>query len=111
MPVIKTWNSKLWIKEARKEFGKYKESNDATCLAQAGEKLYNALTLHLDEKTKKRLIKYSDIKKEAMKDKETKKIFEDAYWLHVFFYRGFTEDIKNEESKYKRVYKYLKEVI
>ena len=111
MPIIKTWNSKLWIKESKKEFGKYKESNDATSLAQAGEKLYNALTLHLDEKTGKKLIKYSDIKKEAMKDNKIRKIFDDAYWLHVFFYRGFTEDIKNEEDKYKRVYKFLKEVI
>lgn len=110
MPVIKIWKPETWLKASGKEYAKYKRTKDLEHFAQAGEKLYNSMTLLLDERTGKRLRNYRQIKEAATKDPFVKKIFDDAYWLHVFFYRGFTEDIKTEEDKFKRVYKLMKEV-
>jgi hypothetical protein len=111
MEVKKNWKSRTWYKMAVNEFGKYKKTKNPEKLAEAGEKLYNALTLLLDERTGKKLKNFRLIKKEAMIDPLLKNIFEDAYWLHVFFYRGFTEDITTEEEKFRNVSKKLKEVI
>ncbi|RLG45319.1 MAG: hypothetical protein DRN81_02010 [Thermoproteota archaeon] len=103
----KVWTSKGWFNESKKEFNEYKKSKNPRKLAQAGEKLWNSLSLYIDEKTGKRMINFSEIRKEAHKDPEIRKFFDDAYWLHIFFYRGFTEDIGIEEGKFKRVSTWL----
>jgi hypothetical protein len=109
--IKKSWKSLTWLKDSKKEFDRYKKKKNPEELAQAGEKLYNSMTLYLDEKLGIRLKNYKQIKEAAASDKDIKKIFDDAYWLHVFFYRGYTDDISNEEDKFKRVYKFLEKVI
>lgn len=99
----KVWSSRFWLRESKKEFDNYKKTKNPEKLAQAGEKLWNSLGHYLDEKTGKRLTSFSDIRKEALRDKEIRKFFDDAYWLHIFFYRGYTEDINIEEKKFRRV--------
>lgn len=109
--VKKSWKPETWYNASMKEYAKYKKTKDLETFAQAGEKLYNSITLLLDERTGKKLRNYKQIKAAAMQDPFIKKIFEDAYWLHVFFYRGFTEDISQEEEKFKNVRDKLKKVI
>lgn len=107
----KDWKAKQWFQASKKEYDKYKKNKKPLMLAQAGEKLWNSFGLYLDEKSGKNLIRFKDVVKEAMKDKTAKKIFDDAYWMHIFFYRGYTEDIEIEEGKYKKAFNRMKKVI
>jgi hypothetical protein len=103
LKIEKTWTPIIWLTEADKEFRNYKKTDKGEKLAEAGEKLYNSLVSLLEERTGKKLNNYHKIKEAATKDPFAKKIFDDAYWLHIFFHRRFTEDITTEEEKFANV--------
>jgi hypothetical protein len=107
----KKWSAGKWLKESISEFNKYKKTGKGIKLAQAGEKLWNSYTLYLDKKHGKELTSYKDIRDISIKDPFTKKIFDDVYWLHIFFYRGYTDDLRIEEGKFKSARDNLKKVI
>jgi hypothetical protein len=107
----KIWTADKWYKESMEEFRIYKKTGKTIKLAQAGEKMWNSFTLYLDKKYNKELTSYREIKKAVDKDPEMKKIFDDAYWLHIFFYRGYTDYPPIEEEKFMNVSKKLRKVI
>jgi hypothetical protein len=107
----KRWSAKKWLNESISEYNTYKKTGKGIKLAQAGEKLWNVFTLYLDKKYGKEFTKYKDIKDISEKDPEAKKIFDDAYWLHIFFYRGYTDDPRIEEGKFIKARDRLKKVV
>jgi hypothetical protein len=111
MEKLKKWSAGKWFKESVSEYNKYKKTGKGIKLAQAGEKMWNTFTLYLDKKNGKELTKYKDIKDVSMKDPFAKKIFDDAYWLHIFFYRGYSDDLRIEEEKFRNVRDKLKSVV
>ena len=104
------WESKKWLDEATTEFREYENTKKGIKLAHAGEKLWNAFILYLDGSRKERT-SYKDIKDVSMKDPFAKNIFNDAYWLHIFYYRGYSDDLRIEEEKFRNVRDKLKGVI
>lgn len=83
---------------ANKEYNVWKKSKDINRLAEAGEKLWNAFNMLVQDKWGKPIHNYGTLKK-AVSDLYAKgksntilTTFDNAYKLHVFFYRGWTED-------------------
>jgi hypothetical protein len=95
---------------SRKEFEEYTKTNDINHLAQAGEKLWNAFSMLVEKIIGKKISRFKELKEavfDIYKERLDKTIlitFENAYDLHRFFYKGWTEDITIEEEQYKLVY-------
>lgn len=95
-----------FLKKAEHEFKRYKRTGDDQYLAQAGEKLWNVFNLFVQEKSGRKITNYGALKKAITelysKGKSNTLLitFKNAYDLHIFFYRGWTEDIKDVEQLY-----------
>jgi hypothetical protein len=93
-----------------KEFEEYTKTNDINHLAQAGEKLWNVFSMLVEKIIGKKISRFKELKEAVFSiyrerlDRIVLTAFENAYDLHKFFYRGWTEDITIEEEQYKFVY-------
>lgn len=98
-----------FIKMSQAEYQKFKGTGDDNHLAQAGEKLWNAFGMIVEKIVKKKVKKFRELKNAVFEiysqymDSSVLLTFENAYDLHKFFYRGWTEDISIEEEQYKLV--------
>ena len=110
MKRLQVWKSAEWADRAKAEFDEYKKTGDMLKLAQSGEKLWNAFSLRMDERFGMKFFSYMQMRDavEASGDKELLAIAEAAYWMHVFFYRGYTDDVRQEEGKWHNVHRWLK---
>jgi len=101
-------NKRLYsfLKESEREYHKYKRTKNITIFAQAGEKLWCAFNILLEEISHKKIQNFKTVKNVVKEiainndDSIVLQLFNDLYALHVFFYRGWTEDITIEEDKY-----------
>ena len=99
-----------FIRLSKEEYEEFKKTGDSVHFAQAGEKLWNALNMIVEKIVKKKITKFRELKDAIFTiykeygDRTILLIFENAYDLHKFFYRGWTEDITIEEEQYKLVY-------
>jgi len=77
-----------FMRKSQVEYRKYKKTNDSDYLAQAGEKLWNALLHLIEKKVGKKLRSFSDVKKavsdiyQQTGDNTFLMLFNDAYSLH-----------------------------
>jgi len=81
---------------ADKEYGKYEKTKNEDFLAEAGEKLWNAFQMLMETLSGKKIRSYGDLKKvlvDYTNDDVVIETQQKVYRLHVFFYRGWTEDI------------------
>jgi hypothetical protein len=99
-----------FLRLSKKEFEEYVKTNDINRLAQAGEKLWNAFSMLVEMIVGRKISRFKELKdavfdiyKERL-DRTVLIAFENAYSLHRFFYKGWTEDIGIEEEQYKLVY-------
>lgn len=107
---IKVWKPVMWVRQSKNEFQRYKKTKDLKLLAQSGEKLWNAFALYVDDRLGKKFFSFGkmDGAVQASNDKEFVERYDDALWLHSFFYRGYTESEHIEERKWHNVYDYLR---
>jgi arginine/lysine/ornithine decarboxylase len=105
---MKAWTSKQWLKAAKKEHDKFKRTGNPMFFAESGEKLWNAIGLYVDEKTGKSIESYYELKRAVANDTVLSQKLSEAYNLHTFFYRGRTDNRRNEEEDWKNVYNFLK---
>jgi hypothetical protein len=81
------------------EFKRYESTGDDQYLAQAGEKLWNVFNLYVQKKIGRKVTNYGAMKKAVAElysqggSNLLLTTFKNAYDLHIFFYRGWTEDI------------------
>lgn len=110
MKKIKVWKPLTWVRHSKNEYQRYKKTKDLKLLAQSGEKLWNAFNLYADRKLGKEFFSFKsmDGTVRASKDKEFVDRYDDALWLHAFFYRGYTDHESVEERKWQDVYDYLR---
>ena len=104
---------KTYIQKAKEEFKKYISTKQDVYLAQAGEKLWNAYNILVEIKLKKKIRSFRDMRNgvSQLYAKTGLKLwidtFEDAYTLHRFFYRGWTDDedeiVKLFENTYNEI--------
>jgi hypothetical protein len=107
---LKVWKSAEWADRAKAEFDEYKKTGDMLKLAQSGEKIWNAFSLRMDERFGRKFFGFLKLQDAiiASGDDELLRVAKDAYWMHVFFYRGYTDDVRMEEGNWLNVYKWLK---
>jgi len=105
---------KSFLSKSQAEYRGYKRTGDSDTLAQAGEKLWNVMSLLVQEKAGRKITSYGELQK-AVSDlygagaTSTLLItFKNAYDLHKFFYRGWTENIKEIEELYAETYNGLR---
>lgn len=95
-----------FLRKAEQEFRRYKKTNDDQYLAQAGEKLWNVFNIFVQEKVGYKITNYGAMKKAVTelygkaKSNTLLITFDNAYQLHIFFYRGWTDDINDVEQLY-----------
>lgn len=100
------WNYRKWISQSIVEYNKYKKTNELENLAQAGEKVWNAFNIIIQNKVKRKIRSYGEMKIVVGKlFQETGSellltVKKDAYDLHVFFYQGWTDDPTEIEELY-----------
>jgi hypothetical protein len=111
------WEShKPFVAKSQEHFARYKRTGDTEEFGQAGEKLWNAFNLLVQQRLGRKVEDFGELRKgvaELRKDSGNRiyvDVFEDAYDLHKFFYRGWTEDMGYEEEKYKRVLEGIKSI-
>jgi hypothetical protein len=98
---------KSFLMKSRAEYRRYKKTGDEDYLAQAGEKLWNVMSLLVQERAGKKITSYGDMQKEVARLYSTGATstllitFKNAYDLHKFFYRGWTDDIREIEGLYE----------
>lgn len=105
---VKIMNARMksFLKKSEAEYNKYKTTKDDVYLAQAGEKLWNIFNMYVQEKVGRKITNYGALKKavsELFASGGTNNLlttFKNTYDLHVFFYRGWTEDINEIDELY-----------
>lgn len=107
----KGWKTyRAFLNKSKTEFDTYTRTGDVKKLAQAGEKLWNAFNLFVQKKSGKKIRSYSQLKKEVSEiytqsgSELLLRTFKKCYDLHIFFYRGYTEDVKDIENDYLEAY-------
>lgn len=93
-----------FLDKSRREFAEYKRTGDIEVLAQSGEKVWNAFGLMIGRKIGRRIKNYGDLRGAVSElahrtgNPKVESTFHKAYSLHIFFYGGWTEDVKEIES-------------
>lgn len=105
---MKAWTSKQWLKAAKEEHDKFKRTGNPMLFAESGEKLWNAIGLFLDDYFGKPHYSKYQMEKSVEGNYKLESKLNRAYNLHTFFYRGRSDDIKNEERDWQNVYNFLK---
>ena len=96
----------VYFRKAKEEFKKYERTKQIIFLAQASEKLWNAFNLLIESKLSRRIRSFKDLRNgvSELYAKTGLKLwintFENAYSLHKFFYRGWTD----EEGEVKNLF-------
>jgi hypothetical protein len=103
-----------FLTKSRSELAAYKKTGDTESLAQSGEKLWNAFNLMVQKKVGRPVRSYGAFRK-AVSELYQKtgsnlllRSSEQAFNLHVFFYRGYTEDESEVENNNREVYESMR---
>ncbi len=94
-----------YVSHAKIEYKLYKEENDTTKLAEAGEKLWGAFNYLMELKQNKSLKNLSEVRKAVYDSQDTTLIgiYDKAFSLHQFFY-GWTDRIEDIEERFKTTF-------
>jgi hypothetical protein len=103
-----------FLAKSRSQLAAYKKSGDVESLAQSGEKLWNAFNLLVQKKVGRPVRNFAAFK-QAVSELYQKtgsdlllRSSTKAYNLHVFFYRGYTEDVAAVENDNREVYESMR---
>ena len=105
---------KSFLVKSQAEFRRYKQTGDSDYLAQAGEKLWNVMSLFVQERAGKKITSFGGMRDAVAKlyaagaTDTLLTTFRNAYDLHKFFYRGWTDDIHEVEGLYVETLEGLK---
>jgi hypothetical protein len=103
-----------FLDKSRSQLASYKKSGDVESLAQSGEKLWNAFNLLVQKKVGYPVRNYSAFQKAVSELYQRTgsdlllRSASKAYNLHVFFYRGYTENVAVVENDNCEVYEGMK---
>jgi hypothetical protein len=104
----------VFLEKSRSQLAEYKKNGDAESLAQSGEKLWNAFNLLVQKKVGYPVRSYpafrravSELYQRTGSDLLLRSSGK-AYALHVFFYRGYTENEAEVENDNREVYESMR---
>ena len=107
---------KTFLRASEKEYEKYRATKQEENIAQAGEKLWNSFNMLIEHISGKKIRSFKQVQKESqnLDTKHSDRIFtdafENAYKLHIFFYRGWTEDISEIASLFVKTHALVVEI-
>jgi hypothetical protein len=103
----------FWVASGR-EFKRFESTNSDEALAQAGEKLWNVFNMWVQDEVGYPVRNYGVLKK-AVSELYAKgksdillTTFKNAYDLHKYFYRGWTDDVSEVVELYNETTNGLK---